>query len=80
MDRELITKTKISSNKSLIPDCISLSIRMPGPSLRHWALPRNVSMISVTVSPSTWMTRLDFYISFCEKLESQLRSSYSILD
>ncbi len=27
-----------------------------------------------------WKERLDFYISFCEKLESQLRSSYSILD
>ena len=24
--------------------------------------------------------KADFYISFCEKLESQLRSSYSILD
>ena len=27
-----------------------------------------------------WKERLDFYISFYEKLESQLRSSYSILD
>lgn len=24
--------------------------------------------------------KADFYISFCEKLENQLRSSYSILD
>ena len=38
------------------------------------------SGLYLSENPDARTYRLDFYISFCEKLESQLRSSYSILD
>ena len=38
------------------------------------------SGLYISEHPDARTYRLDFYISFYEKLESQLRSSYSILD